>query len=209
MPMIEPSFESSGATVCPHGSLCASCRSSNPLSLSSSAAATTASASCTSNSMLTCGTGRSDGHSSVPRHAWAAWASGQTPKCLLPQSARCGNTHHQRRARAEALTRRRTAHDSSSVRPRSRQRLRSIRRSQDMKTTIRDGKLLERAGGALHDFPYVRYARRPWCSTHGFSPRVVIALTPVLCRACSRNRWLRGAVPGARVRCRRSGIART
>jgi hypothetical protein len=34
--------------------------------------------------MLTCGTGRSVGHFAVPKHASAAWDSGQTPKCLQP-----------------------------------------------------------------------------------------------------------------------------
>ena len=60
-----------------------------------------------------------------------------------------------------------------------------------------------------------RRSRRAWqgrpaaeCSPHGFSPRVVIALTPLLSRACSRGRWLRGAVPGGSVRCCRSGTAR-
>jgi hypothetical protein len=34
--------------------------------------------------MLTCGTGRAVGHSSVPKYAWAAWDSGQIPKDLQP-----------------------------------------------------------------------------------------------------------------------------
>ena len=34
--------------------------------------------------MLTCGTGRSAGHSALPKHASAAWESGQTPKCFAP-----------------------------------------------------------------------------------------------------------------------------
>jgi hypothetical protein len=34
--------------------------------------------------MLTCGTGRSAGHSGVPKHASAAWDSGQMPKDLQP-----------------------------------------------------------------------------------------------------------------------------
>jgi hypothetical protein len=38
----------------------------------------------TSNSMLTWGAGRPAGHSAEPKHACAASASGQTPKCLLP-----------------------------------------------------------------------------------------------------------------------------
>src|SRR5262245_32329053 len=45
--------------------------------------------------------------------------------------------------------------------------------------------------------------QRPECATHGFSPRVLIASTPVLCRAC-----IRGGVPGAGVGCGESGIAR-
>ena len=38
----------------------------------------------TSNSTVAWGTGRSAGHSGEPKQAWAAWESGQTPKCLLP-----------------------------------------------------------------------------------------------------------------------------
>ena len=34
--------------------------------------------------MLTCGTGLATGHCGVPKHASAAWDSGQTPKCLQP-----------------------------------------------------------------------------------------------------------------------------
>ena len=33
------------------------------------------------------GNGEMLGHSSVPKHAWAAWASGQIPKCFEPGTA--------------------------------------------------------------------------------------------------------------------------
>jgi len=56
----------------------------NPFWVNSSAATRTPSESATSNSMLACGTGRSAGHSEVPKQACAAWPSGQTPKLLLP-----------------------------------------------------------------------------------------------------------------------------
>ena len=38
----------------------------------------------TSNSMLTCGTGRPAGHRGVPKHASAAWDNGQMPNDLQP-----------------------------------------------------------------------------------------------------------------------------
>src|SRR6478609_4284783 len=84
MPMIAPSMDCRRATVCPQGSVCASCSSVKPFSFNSSAPTWTASASPTSNSMLACGTGRSAGQSGVPKQACAACVSGQTPKLLLP-----------------------------------------------------------------------------------------------------------------------------
>ncbi len=82
--MIALSLDCSRATVCPHGSVRASCSSVKPLSFNSSAATWTVSASATSNSTLACGTGRSTGQSGVPKHARAAWVRGQTPKDLHP-----------------------------------------------------------------------------------------------------------------------------
>jgi hypothetical protein len=82
--MIAPSLDCSRATVCPHGSVRASCKRVKPLSFNSLAATWTVSASATSNSMLAWGTGRSSGHSDVPKQARAAWVSGQTPKDLHP-----------------------------------------------------------------------------------------------------------------------------
>jgi hypothetical protein len=85
IPMIAPSGDWRRATVWPHGSSRAGCSSSCPPCCSSRAAASTAAASLTSNSMLTCGTGRSVGQRAVPKHASAACESGQTPKCLQPR----------------------------------------------------------------------------------------------------------------------------
>src|SRR3954451_8215224 len=83
-PTISPSLDRSRDTVWPQGSWRAGCSSSKPARSSSSPAAVTASASSTSNSTLACGTVSSAGHDGVPKHASAAWDSGQTPKCLLP-----------------------------------------------------------------------------------------------------------------------------
>jgi hypothetical protein len=79
-PMIAPSLDCSRATVCPHGSVRASCSSVKPFTFSSSAATWTVSASATSNSTLACGTGRSAGQSEVPKHACAACV--RNPRCL-------------------------------------------------------------------------------------------------------------------------------
>src|SRR4051812_10249994 len=87
MPMIAPSAVCTRATVWPQGSVFVGCRRSCPASTSSRSAAATAAASRTSNSTDAWGTGRSDGQSAVPKHARAAWGSGQTPKCLAPSSA--------------------------------------------------------------------------------------------------------------------------
>ena len=70
--------------VCPHGSSCAPTRISWPLARSSSTASATAAGVSTSNSIHACGTGRSTGHSVVPKVAWAAWLSGQIANALTP-----------------------------------------------------------------------------------------------------------------------------
>src|SRR3954452_3513161 len=87
MPTIAPSAVCTRATVWPQGSVFVGCRRSCPASTSSRSASATAATSRTSNSTDAWGTGRSDGQSAVPKHASAAWASGQTPKCLAPSSA--------------------------------------------------------------------------------------------------------------------------
>jgi dihydrofolate reductase len=86
-PMIKPSAVSSRATVWPHGSSRGACRSANPRSSSSPAAALTASASASSNSLDACGTERWAGHSGRSKHAWAASRSGQIAKCLQETDA--------------------------------------------------------------------------------------------------------------------------
>ena len=67
-PTINPSLDRSRATVWPHGSWRAGCRSSKPARLSSSQPAATASASSTSNSTLACGNGQ------LRRPRWCAEA---------------------------------------------------------------------------------------------------------------------------------------
>lgn len=84
MPRIAPSGDCSLATVWPHGSWRGGCRSSYPDCMSSPAAKPTAAASLTSNSILTCGTGRPAGQCGVPKQASAACDSGQTPNDLQP-----------------------------------------------------------------------------------------------------------------------------
>src|SRR5207245_7515798 len=69
IPMIAPSGVCILAIVCPQGSVRASCSRAYPLDCSSLAADATLSLSATSNSKLACGTGRSEGHSLVPRQA--------------------------------------------------------------------------------------------------------------------------------------------
>jgi hypothetical protein len=56
-----------------------------PRSSSSSAAAPTAGRSATSNSINASGTVRSSGQAGWPKHAWAASANGQMPKCFTPE----------------------------------------------------------------------------------------------------------------------------
>jgi hypothetical protein len=62
--MIKFSGDVTRATVCPHGSRRAGCRSANPYDSSSAAASLTASGLDSSNSKLAWGIGRSGGHSS-------------------------------------------------------------------------------------------------------------------------------------------------